>query len=180
MTDEPQTDVVVHGHRLRRVHGRLDLPTAQAIIGLWLSQRVLSAAEAERRVHEVVYAAFNPAGELVGVNTVYLANRPDDGRRYWFYRTFLRPDARGAPALPRSMLALTIDYLRAEARRSAAAPAGLMIVTENPKLMQRAARAVLHGLGLQPLGKDPRGRDVWCLLFDGSTPSAPSSSGTTQ
>lgn len=155
-------------YRLTNVYGRLDPTTAQSIIGLWLLNGVLPPAEAQRRATEVVYTVCNPQGELVGVNTVYTAARPDDGLSYYFYRTYIRPDSRGVFGLPRTMLRLTIDYLRGHTGTQG--PSGLIIVTENPKLMRRSVTTIAGKLGLHLLGKDARGCEVWGLNFDGSTP----------
>lgn len=163
-------DIDYRGYRLANVHGRLDPATAQAIMGLWLLNNVVTPAEAQRRVNEVVYAVRNPAGELVGVNTVYTAARPGDGATYYLYRTFIRPRDRGVAGLPQLMLRLTIEYLRGLADEKG--PVGLVIVTENPKLMRRGMSALARRMGLSHLGKDSRGCDVWGLHFDGGEPSA--------
>ncbi len=154
------------GYRLSRVHGCLDPTTARAIIAMWQSHNVLSPAEAQRRVTEVVYVAHDSRGDVIGVNTVYTALRPDDGLTYYFYRTFIRPGMRGNIGLLRTMLLLTYGYLKA----SRQGPVGLLLVTENPKLMRLGVALRLARRGFHRLGKDAAGRDVWGLNFDGGAP----------
>ncbi len=121
------------GYRLKLVHGCLETAEASAIIAMWLAAGVLSPAEAQRRVAEVVLTVHDPADLVVGVNTVYPARLQAEGPTYYFYRTFLLPEARGLSGLPRAMLALAIVHLRWRSEGHA----GMVAVTENPKLMRR-------------------------------------------
>jgi hypothetical protein len=155
-----ETKLALRGHTLRTVAGRLDAATARAIIRLWLDNAVLPLAEANRRIGEVVCAAFDPAGELVGVNSAYLA-LSDDDNLYWFYRTFIRSDRRGVFGLGRTMLRQAIAHLHAHPQGAA----GVMLVTENPKLMMKGAGELLRKIGFTPAGKDARGCDVWRMRF---------------
>lgn len=169
----PISDLSCHafhrqGYRLHIVHGRLLLTDAEDIIAMWLTAGVLPPAEARRRVLEVVCLVRDPEGKAVGVNTVYVNRLSPDGPSYYFYRTFLLPEARGLAGLPRAMLRQTLDFLSAQVGPSD--PVGLVVVTENPKLMRRAAMAALGELGLDRVGKDARGCDIWCRRFDGSAP----------
>ncbi|MBK6742084.1 MAG: hypothetical protein IPG66_03565 [Hydrogenophilales bacterium] len=167
-TDALPEEHLYKDYRLRNLHGRNEPATAQAIVRFWLEHGVLPAAEAHRRVTEVVYAAFDRHGALAGVNTVYTGMRPDDGQTYYFYRTFIRPADRGVFGLPRTMLRLTLEHLGS--RTAPTGPVGLMIVTENPKLMRKSSIAIATRMGLHRLGKDSRGYDVWGLRFDGGIP----------
>jgi hypothetical protein len=158
------------GYRLKLVYGQLPPAGAEAIVAMWLAAGVLPEAEARRRVAEVACVVYDPGGRVVGVNTVYPARLQVDGPAYYFYRTFLLPEARALMGLPRAMLRLAMEHLRA--RRDGLA--GLVVVTENPKLMRRAVIARLAALGFRRLGKDPRGYDVWCFRFDAESPTQPS------
>lgn len=168
LTDLHQREFHRRGYRLEVVRGRLGRDTAEAIIQMWLVAGALSPAEARRRVQEVVCVLRDPAGKLVGVNTVYAARLPGQERPYHFYRTFLLRTARGITAVPRCMLRLAVDHLRGTERANGAQ--GLVVVTENPKLMRRGAMTALSELGLERIGRDARGCDVWCLHYDGSQP----------
>lgn len=177
MTDHNQTsttpDLSRHafhrqGYRLNIVHGRLMLTDAEAIIAMWLTAGILPADEARRRVSEVACMLCDPEGKVVGVNTIYVSRLSPGGPAYYFYRTFLLPEARGLSGLPKAMLRQTLDFLSVRADRNG--PVGLVVVTENPKLMRRAAMTALSDLGLARIGKDARGCDVWCRHFDGGTP----------
>lgn len=158
--------VLFKGYRLTNVYGRLGTEATEEVVRMWLKAGVLNEVEARRRCQEVVYTLHDPENSLVGVNTVYIADFITPGQPYYFYRTFIRDADRGVSGLPRTMLSLALAFLKLypHPRR----PAGLAIVTENPKLMRRGAMAILTALGLHRLGRNPRGNDVWYVNFDGS------------
>lgn len=160
----PRLDpVLFKGYRLSNVYGRLDAEAAAEVVGLWLAAGVLTETEARRRCEEVVFTIHDASNALVGVNTVYVADFATPGQPYYFYRTFIRDADRGVGGLPRAALRLALDYLRDHPRSPH--PAGLIIVTENPKLMRPGAMAILTDLGFERLGRTPRGQDIWRILF---------------
>lgn len=152
--------------RLTNVYGRIEPGQAEEVVRMWIGAGVLPEAEARRRCAEVVYTFHEARGDLIGVNTVYVAQVPALARSFYFYRTFIRAGDRGDPGLPRLAFSLTYEFLRQHA--GPAGPAGLVVVTDNLKLTRRAVRRGFLKYGLGSLGTDDRGREYWYRCFDGS------------
>jgi hypothetical protein len=165
MEQHETQDAFHHGYRLTNVHGRIQPNQREEAIRMWLDEGVLPEPEARRRADEIVYLIHAPDGGLIGVNTVYSADFPGSDERFYFYRTFVRAPSRGDAGLGRAVLRLTWDFLKSQASQTR--PAGLIIVTENPKLMRPGAVGKLTEAGFNRLGRDARGRDIWCRRFDG-------------
>lgn len=150
-------------YRLRPVLGALTPELQERVCAFWLREGALpDAAMAARRVRQVVYVVENAAAEIAGVSTAYIAVAPRLGRRFYFYRTFMREQDR-RPRLPRLVLQLTYELLRE--RRPANGPLGMMIAGENPKLARRGTHRLLEKLGWEYLGLNPRGQPTWIKLF---------------
>ena len=159
------------GYRLDEVLGRVSPSVRDEIVGMWLAERVLSPAEAQRRAAEVVVIARAADGEIAGVSTAYVAALGGSDRRYWFYRTFVRPSHRSVWAIAPRMFDLAVAALRAHEHPER--PAGVAALVENRDLMRPAMREEIARAGMHRLGTDAAGRDLWCLNFDGSLPAAP-------
>jgi len=123
---------------------------------------VPTEARARSRCGDVVLVARNPDGEIVGVSSVYREHFRGAGEVYWFYRMFIRPPDR-VPGMMRHMTALTRDHLRGLDVPDK--PRGVIIVTENPKLMRRGMRRVLERLEFTYVGATAKGQDIWQLKF---------------
>ena len=171
MTTPATDEIEIHGYRLTPVYGRLQPGVRDEIVGMWLAAGVLSPDEASRRVEEVVIAIRSPAGAVAGVNTVYVQDVPGGGGAYYFYRTFIRAPDRGVPGVTTAAFKAAVALLREHPHPRA--PRGVVLIVENPKLFRRAAVARMERLGLHRMGRDARGREVWCLNFDGTVPAAP-------
>ncbi len=141
---------------------------ADEIRNLWLEANVLSRAEAERRVKEVVLTARNENGELVGVNTVYRQDFLSRNNTYYFYRVFIRPHDRGVFGLRRFMSLQARQFLK-EYRNPQGETQGVVIVNENRKLSRKGAKRMLERDGWTFWGVGPKGFDVWFVNFDGTT-----------
>jgi hypothetical protein len=58
---------------------------------MWVGEKVLAPAEAERRAGEVRFPIRAPDGTLAGVNTVYVEGFQRVDNPYPFMRMFIRP-----------------------------------------------------------------------------------------
>lgn len=134
------------------------------VIHFWRQQRaVIDPVEAERRSYEVVFMVRAASGELVGVCTVGLTQL-QNGRTYYAYRMFLRRQDR-VSYLMRTVAIATRDFLH-DFEHPQARPEGMLIVTENPKLMRSGIRRYFERNGCLYCGKTLRGQDVWVAEFD--------------
>jgi hypothetical protein len=151
-------------YRLESVYlGACDAQRAE-VTAFWLREKALAdVAEATRRADEVVFhVRRDDSGELAGVSTVSLA-RAGDGRVYYAYRMFLRPQDR-VPYLMWAVIAATRDFLAGFAHPQAR-PAGMLHINENPKLMRPGARRFFLRHGYRYCGTTPYGQDVWVAEF---------------
>lgn len=158
MSDHPQ------GYRIETVYGKLTQPLRQEIIRFWLAHRALPNLEAaRRRLGQVIDVLRNAQGEIVGVNSVYPAAYREPGRRYLFYRLFIRPQDR-RPGLARRATRHVLEALLAHPELRPGVK-GLIVVTENPKLSREGARRQLQRIGFEYDGRGPKGFDIWRADF---------------
>jgi len=148
-----------HDYRIAAVYGTVDDATCGELARFWLAERAVPSEERARsRCGDVVLISRNPDGEIVGVSSVYRERFRGAGDVYWFYRMFIRAADR-VPGMMRFMTALTRDHLRdLEAQDK---PRGVIIVTENPKLMRRGTRRTLERIGFTYVGATAKGQDIW-------------------
>jgi len=159
-------------YRLDSVYLNTTVEQRAEISAFWLRERaIVDAREAERRAHEVVFRVCrDDTGALSGVSTVSLA-RTANGRVYYAYRMFLRPQDR-VPYLMWAVIAATRDFLR-EFEHPQAKPSGLLHVNENPKLMRPGARRFFLRHGYRYCGSNALGQDLWVAEFDDSQEPTP-------
>jgi hypothetical protein len=135
------------------------------LIAFWRDNGAIQdPIEAWRRTFEVACVVLNAEGRVVGVSSVYCASPAAGKVLYWFYRTFIQEDCRDVGLAPR-VFAHTYEQLALAYAGEARAPAGLMIVTENPKLETAAGVRVIQSVGFQRFGLDSSGQSVWHRLF---------------
>jgi hypothetical protein len=161
----PAGEISFRGYRLTPVYlGITDAERAE-VIAMWRDARAFrDPSVAEQRSREVVLLVRHAAsGDLAGVSTVALKPRPADGRMLYHYRMFLRPEHR-QPHLMRAVTNTTRDVLR-DFRHPDAEPAGMLIVTENRKLMRPGLKRLLERHGYEYRGRERRGLDVWLARF---------------
>jgi hypothetical protein len=166
----PHTPMIItfHDYRLEAVYLAVGATQREEIIRFWREQRaVLNPAEAERRSREVVFMVRNGAGELAGLSSVNLTRLPDEDRPYYAYRMFLRQQDR-TPYLMRVVTNVTRDFLR-DFDHPQVRPVGMLIVTENPKLMRAGIHRYFERHGYRYQGRNRKGLDVWVAEFGART-----------
>mgnify|MGYP001826358088 CR=1 FL=1 len=158
-------ETAFRGYRLTPVYLAITDAERAEVIAMWRDARAFrDPSVAEQRSREVVLLVRHAAcGDLAGVSTVALKPRPTDGRMLYHYRMFLRPEHR-QPHLMRAVTNATRDHLRAF-RHPDVAPAGMLIVTENRKLMRPGLKRLLERHGYEYRGRERRGLDVWLTRF---------------
>jgi hypothetical protein len=155
-----------HGYKLYNVYQKTTPDLRREIIAFWqLNNAIPDLREADRRVHEVVCLIRNPADVIVGVSSVYTARAGNPPASYYFYRMFIQPGDR-IYGMMRLVPIRTRDFLRDEMPEPK--PCGLVIITENPKLMCKGMRRTFARHGFEFVGKDQGGLDVWIFRFEQS------------
>lgn len=150
---------VYKDYRIENVYKTLSDDHAQLIIDFWLRNNALpNPLMAEQRVKQVVMMILNKKDEVVGVSTIYRQPYKGDNRQYFFYRMFIQPGDRifGMMAF---VTGQTYEYLKQLCM--ADKPEGLIVITENQKIMRKGSRRALERLGFDFMGKEQRGLDVW-------------------
>lgn len=146
-------------YTIHNVYRRSTPEQSEEILAFWKRNNALpNAEEAQKRVKQVVMMVTGSGGEVVGVSTVYPGQIQNDNREYFFYRMFIQPGDR-VFGLMTDVTQKTLQFL--QKTEFPGKPDGLIIVTENPKLMRKGAMARLRRLGFQFLGKNAKGMDVW-------------------
>lgn len=157
----PSFDQEFGGYRLGFVHGQASPVEQEEAVAFWLAQGAIASREiARQRAGELVYLARRD-GVLAGMSTA-ARKTLGDGRTFFLYRMFLAP-AHRVPYLMRTMTNATRDALNATEGKTAA---GMLIETENPKLMRPGVRAYFKRHGYLYRGKTPRGLDLWLAPFE--------------
>lgn len=152
-----------HGYAIDNVFQAVPPALRDEIIDLWRRNQILPGPEeALRRVNQVVLAIRNPAGQVAGVSTAYVGDFQQRGNSYWFYRMFIQPADR-VPGLMRFVTLRTCGILGE--RHVPGGPKGVIIVTENRKLMRPGMRRMFERNGYEYMGRGPKGHDVWRVLF---------------
>ena len=158
------------GYLFENVYLRTTESQRGEIRELWRGGKVvLKEQEAERRSHEAVFLVRANSGQLAGISEAGLV-RLRGGRRFYAYTTFLRKSDR-VPYLMLAVLNATRDFLR-EFRHPLAQPEGMVLVTENPKLMRPGVRKLLARHSYCYWGRTTWEEDVWAVEFAEQRPEA--------
>lgn len=152
-------------YKLVRMFREITPDFEREIVAFWEQNRALSSSEeAFRRAREVYSVARAPDGSIAAVCTVYVADFGTPPAPHYHYRMFIRPADR-KNGLAVAMTSTTRKELMA-AYTPGDAVVGLVIVAENPLLMNPAVREHFKRGGWEFQGSDPRGCDIWRRRFD--------------
>ncbi len=157
-----------HKYRILNVYGKTDEAAREKIIACWHRNKLflkMPSVKLERRARQVVYMVLNRQEQVVGVSTVFIAKLPRDGQSYFFYRMFIQPPDR----IYGMMKLLTIESCKflADTPQSDQTM-GVIIFTENKKLMRPGLKRMFQKNHFEYLGKNPKNQDVWRWAFSGS------------
>jgi hypothetical protein len=157
---------MMEGKRIDVVRGRLEPSVADELIAFWSEQGALAEAAARQRLAEVVCVLRDVDGSVAGVNSVF-ADRVETigGRRFWIYRSFLRPDAAdGWPAMANAAFAALDEEFRATGE----GPIGLCVPLRDRREMMRRPEAAWPGTSFIYAGYAPDGAQLRVAYFDGA------------
>lgn len=150
-------------YRLQRVNGQTAATVFDEIVDFWRRNQALPPGDdGQQRSRQVFFVARNPAAEVVGVCSVYVADFLKAGDPHYFYRTFVRPEDRNYFLMVR-MWQRSGECLRSE--YTPGKPRGLVIVAENPLFQHPKVQLRMQRGGYRLVGKDGRGCDVWYLAL---------------
>lgn len=147
-------------YRIEDVFGRISDEQIREVCDFWRRQGALPrGSEPEARAREACLIARNENREIVGVCTLFTESFGNPPAPHYMYRMFVRPEDRQS-GLGVEMVRLTRATL-AERYRPDQPQKGLVIVTDNPMLMQPRVQELFRKWGWTHLGKAAKGQDVW-------------------
>ena len=148
----------IMGHYLICVYQKMSLEEQQGVINFWKNnQAVTDPIEAQRRCHEVVYIACDLDWNIVGLSTTGITQLKNQGE-YYYFRMFVQPKQRGS-YLSVYIFTQTSVYLLQQALKNQIL--GLIVVTENKRMMQPGFRRWFKRHHYEYLGLDSKGCDIW-------------------
>jgi hypothetical protein len=151
-----------------------DMVSADDVIAMWTAEGALPAAEARRRVDELLFVATDREGALAGVSTRYLHRNEQLGMDLWHFRVFVAQAFRKS-FVATSLAVLGREYLRDAyvSGRDTRAP-GLIYEVESPILKQFFPNAVWFPADVIYIGDSPHGAHVRVHYFPGAVAPEPS------
>jgi hypothetical protein len=148
---------------------------AKAVGEFWEREGAIgNAADAARRLSQVVVFARTAAGEIAGVSTAVAKIPPQFGQPMYYWRTFTGKAWRGThPNLPMSLLKRSCTVLDAYARERDFPCIGVILELENARFRDILRKPAWWNPPFCYAGKSPRGLDVRVLYFRGSRLKSP-------
>jgi hypothetical protein len=148
------------------VRGRLTEALSKELLSFWIGSGALDEAVARRRLHEVLCVLRSSPGSVVGVNSAYEDAVPlIGGRRFWLYRSFLLPPARGAWD---AMVLAAYRALAAGFDPEQRGPIGLCAPIADRELLERRPEAEWQDPRLLYAGYLADGRQLRVAYFEGA------------
>jgi hypothetical protein len=148
------------------VRGRLDERSEREILAFWAANGALRGQAAQQRLPQVVCVARTPDGAIAGVNSVYDDNVFEiANRRFWVYRSFLLPQAKGAWM---EMIRSAFRALESEFDPDSPGPIGLCIPIADRAEMRLYPEAEWEDPRIIYAGFDSDGRQLRIGYFEGA------------
>ena len=170
MTDlRPQLDA---GYRIESFADQ-DGVSEEDVIELWSREGVVPAAEAQRRILEVLMVCVHETAGLVGVSSAYLQRNPQLDMHLWYYRAFVASAHRRSNVAV--LLALDGRDLLEERYVSGADTrgSGVLYEVENEGLKRYFNDAVWFPTDVIFIGENARGDHVRVRYHPGATAPPP-------
>jgi hypothetical protein len=143
------------------------------VIDLWLREGALPAAEAERRVAEVLLVATGEGGRVVAVSTTYLRRSDQLQAELWHVRAFVgaahRKSGIGLQLALASRDTLVERFASGADRRGI----GVLFEVENEALKRSYPQAVWPRLEFVFIGETPSGSHIRVHYFPGALAPEP-------
>ena len=151
-----------------RIHSAVSPELGAEVVAIWTQFGGLDAAEAQRRLSELVMIVKNKSGKVIGISTAAKTHLQQIQNHVYAYRCFILPEFR-APALDTQMI-IRSKALLAEAslvgteKRSV----GIVVVVQNELLKNHWRQAVWPGADMMYIGDTPQGHHIRIGYFKGS------------
>ena len=158
---------------LVRAFADADEVAAGDVIALWAKEGVVGAAEAERRIQEVLLVATHVSGALAGVSSAYIRQNTQLRMDLWHYRTFVATAHRKSNVAIQMALQgrdlLEHRFVSGLDRRAS----GMIYEIENEGLKRAFPTAVWPSTQFTFIGENARGDHVRVRYFPGALAPPP-------
>lgn len=163
-----ENDFSIHGLELKYVYGGLSEENKEEIFRMWESHTPLTKEVQLKRIDEVVYIVKKD-GKIMGVSTAYLQKPPRREEKYYFFRTFIHPDIRGIIGSGFPDIVRATNQRMQEVNAKDHLAAGMVVITENQKLMRPGFRKLFLDGGWKYVGQTPQKQDIWVYPYTQNT-----------
>ncbi len=138
------------------------------VTDLWRRERAIPAAEAERRISEVLLVVTQVRGPAVAVSSAYLRRNPRLGLDFWHYRTFVAAEHRYT-SVAAHLVAKSAELLeeRFAASRGTSSAAGILMEIENEGIKRHLPGGLWPRAKFTFVGENARGNHVRVRYFPG-------------
>ena len=158
-----ERDFTINNLKMVYVYNNIPPATKEEVFDLWRQYSPLTTQMQEKRIDQVAYVIKHNE-KVVGVTTSYMQKIMKNNNIYYFFRTFIAPSARGMIGARFPDLVRATNQRMQEENRKKPLALGMIVVTENPKLMQPGFKKIFSREGWQYKGKY-RKQDVWLYPY---------------
>lgn len=149
---------------ISNIYGAGNPDQNKRILEFWRQNNaVANQQEALQRVKQVVLIAEDENNQIVGLTTVYPNTFIVNMKPFLYYRMFIQPNDR-VYGMMEYMTQMTHEALKNMDIPNK--PDGMVIITENIKLMRKGMKRMLGRSGLEYIGINNSNQDVWYWGFD--------------
>jgi hypothetical protein len=153
-----------------------DPASHEAVIGFWKRENAIGdAAEAHKRLAQLIAHALAPDGSVAAVCTAVAVTLPRLGQPMYYYRCFVGSGHRNT-RLVSALLLHARDVLEAHARANGFPCIGVLVELENGRFGKALRAPVWRETGLVYIGRSGRGFDLRAYYFRGARLKAPPAS----
>lgn len=160
------------GYRILRFAEQSDIG-AEDVTGAWVEEGGLTAAQAERRLPEVLSVAVGPDGRLAGITTAFLARNEQVRADMWHFRGLVLAAHRNSRiGLAQSVAGrdwLTERYVSGQDRRGL----GIVYEVENEGLKRHFPHGIWYETDFILIGENRHGAHVRVHYFPGALAPEP-------
>lgn len=158
------------GYQIENVRGAVTPELEEAVVRLWLDEKILPEAEARQRIRQLLLVAREQeSGKIAGVSTTYLETQPVLRMPLWYMRIFV-PAVHRESKIAFHLTCQSLDYHHQRfVSGEDTSGRGFYTEVENPFLKKYRNEAVWSTTGMAFVGLNARGDHCRVRYFDGAT-----------
>jgi hypothetical protein len=158
-------------YQLEQVFRQVTDELKHELVAFWLQNNALVEQEAQNRASQACWIARGAAQEIVAVCTLAVDDFGKPPAPHYYCRAFIREADRksglGVELVRQARITLAESYRPGQPEQ------GLVVVNQNPILMQPAVRELFRKWGWSLAGRTQSGYDVWRVSNENMYPHPP-------